>query len=286
MDSVKLYKQAHALHVDVLQLKSNGLKVGFVPTMGALHEGHLNLIRRASKENDQVVVSVFVNPTQFNNKKDLELYPRMLDKDLEVLSSLDFELILFAPVIEEIYPENDSYEPIDLKGLDQVLEGAFRPGHFQGVAHVVRNLFRIVQPHKAYFGRKDLQQLAVIRHMTEHYGFGIEIIGCETLRDASGLAMSSRNLRLSNEQKEDALIICRTLAKVAKWSNIFSPEEVKEKALAYFSDSQLKLEYLEIVDDSSFQLLQEQWSENASCCIAAYCGDVRLIDNMSCKMAQ
>jgi pantoate--beta-alanine ligase len=284
MDTVKLHTQAHNLQKEIYQIKQRGKKVGFVPTMGALHEGHLNLVRRAVEENDQVVVSIFVNPTQFNNKKDLDLYPRMLDKDQDVLRSLGFDVILFAPPTCQVYPNDDVFEPIDLRGLDKVLEGAFRPGHFQGVVHVVRNLFSIVQPNRAYFGRKDLQQLAVIRLMTAHFGFDIDIIGCETLREKSGLAMSSRNLRLSEEERNEALIIYRTMFKVAEWSKLYTPEEVREKAISFFSAGNLKLEYLEIVDDVSFQLLGKKWSASSSCCVAAYCGEVRLIDNMPCKM--
>lgn len=260
--------------------------VGFVPTMGALHEGHLNLVRRAQDENDLVVVSIFVNPTQFNNPADLELYPRMLDQDQKVLSTLGFDILLFAPSTQEVYPEQDVYEPIDLEGLEDVLEGTFRPGHFQGVVHVVRNLFRIVLPHKAYFGRKDLQQLAVIRFMTNYFGFEIEIVPCETLREPSGLAMSSRNLRLSENQREEALIIIHILRKVNEWSKTFTPEEVKQKAVSCFASGNLRLEYVEIVDDLTFKTLDKEWSEMSSCCIAAYCGEVRLIDNMPCKMVQ
>jgi pantoate--beta-alanine ligase len=283
MNTVELHTQASSLQREIDRAKADGKTIGFVPTMGALHEGHLNLIRRAQRENDCVVVSIFVNPTQFNNPRDLELYPRMLDQDQQVLSTLGFDVLLFAPSTSEVYPENDVYQPIDLKGLENVLEGTFRPGHFQGVVHVVRNLFRMVLPHKAYFGRKDLQQLAVIRHMTRFFDFDIEIVACDTLRESSGLAMSSRNLRLSPEEREEALIIYQTLNKVKEWSKTNSPGKVKQLAIEFFPKDKLRLEYLEIVNDHTFEPLNQNWSEHSSCCIAAYCGDVRLIDNMPCK---
>lgn len=285
MNTVELHTQASSLQKEIDRAKTEGKTIGFVPTMGALHEGHLNLVRRAHAENDCVVVSIFVNPTQFNNPRDLELYPRMLDQDQKVLTTLGFPVLLFAPSTSEVYPENDVYEPIDLKGLENVLEGTFRPGHFQGVVHVVRNLFRMVLPHKAYFGRKDLQQLAVIRHMTKVYGFAIEIVACDTLRESNGLAMSSRNLRLSQEEREEALIIYHTLNKVNEWSKTNTPEQVKQLAIASFPEDKMRLEYLEIVDDHTFEPLKQTWSKHSSCCIAAYCGEVRLIDNMLCKSA-
>ena len=286
MNTVELHTQSATLQSVIERSKAEGKKIGFVPTMGALHEGHLNLVKRAYSENDLVVVSIFVNPTQFNNPMDLELYPRMLDQDQKVLSSLGFDILLFAPSTKEVYPEQDVFESVDLRGLEDVLEGTFRPGHFQGVVHVVRNLFRIVLPHKAYFGRKDLQQLAVIRFMTKYFGFDIDIVPCDTLRESTGLAMSSRNLRLSEKEREEALIIIQTLRKVNEWSKTFTPEEVKEKAVSCFSSGNLRLEYVEIVDDLTFKTLDKQWSEKSSCCIAAYCGEVRLIDNMPCKTEQ
>ena len=249
--------------------------------MGALHEGHLELITRAASENDSVVVSIFVNPTQFNNQKDLEKYPRMLDRDIELLSGLPFECILFAPEQSEIYPANELFEVPNLHPLDTVLEGKFRPGHFQGVAHVVHNLLRIVEPDRAYFGRKDLQQLAVIRRMSAHFQLPVEIVACETKRESNGLAMSSRNLRLTEVQKADALILFETLERVKEWRSNHLPSEVRKLAVAFFESGNLQLEYLEIVDENTFEVLLDSWSANSACCIAAYCGEVRLIDNMA-----
>jgi pantoate--beta-alanine ligase len=283
MNFVKLYNIASELQRGISHAKAQGRIVGFVPTMGALHEGHLNLIRLANVETHMVVVSIFVNPNQFSDMKDLAAYPRMLQRDMEVLSSLGFETHLFAPEIDQIYPKTDFFQPIDLNGLDLMLEGAFRPGHFQGVVHVIRNLFQIVNPHRAYFGRKDLQQLAVIRYMTKIYNFSVEIVACETLRETSGLALSSRNLRLSDEQRSESVIIYDTLQKVAEWSKALNPKEVKSKAITFFSKGKLRLEYLELVDDLSFTILDNNWMSPSSCCIAAFCGDIRLIDNMPCQ---
>lgn len=264
---------------DLLQsAKKLGKKVGFVPTMGALHEGHISLVNRAVLENDLVVVSIFVNPTQFNNQEDLKLYPRTLERDLDLLKSIE-NCIVFFPFLDEIYPENEKFTPIDLGALDKILEGKFRPGHFNGVVHVVHNLFKIVLPHTAYFGQKDFQQLAVIRYMNKQYGFPIEVIGCETLRDKSGLALSSRNMRLSEEEKKDALIIWKTLNYIKENKHNFSPKEMQQKAIDFFNQGKLELEYLEIVNADTLNEANDWHTENV-CCIAAYCGKVRLIDNL------
>ncbi len=254
--------------------------MGFVPTMGALHEGHLSLVERALEENFLVVVSIFVNPTQFNNASDLSNYPRTLDSDLELLSIFD-RVIVYAPTVEDIYPKHDFFEPIDLGALDTRLEGAFRPGHFQGVVHVVRNLFHIVQPHSAYFGEKDFQQLAVIRRMVKLLNFSIEIISCPTYRSANGLALSSRNMRLTDQGKSEALIISETLNYMKNLGHDDTPSKLMEQGVAHFSKGKLTLEYLEIVDAESLTKLTDVWSDHAVCCIAAYCEDVRLIDNLA-----
>lgn len=259
--------------------RSEGKSIGFVPTMGALHEGHLALVSRALKQSDSVVVSIFVNPTQFNNSSDLEKYPRMLEKDVDLLNKVG-QVIVFAPSTDEIYPETDFFEELDLEGIDTVLEGQFRPGHFQGVVHVVRNLFQIVQPDKAFFGLKDFQQVAVIRLMVKKLNIPVEIVACPTMRSENGLALSSRNLRLSPEEKDNALIIYKTLKLIKELKPNFSPIEAKQKAIEYFQSGKLDLEYLEIVDSTNLKSLEEHWIDGATCCIAAFCGDVRLIDNM------
>jgi pantoate--beta-alanine ligase len=255
-------------------------ELGFVPTMGALHSGHLDLVKRASAENSLVVVSIFVNPTQFNNQEDLQKYPRTLENDLKVLEDIS-NCIVFVPDVAEIYPENDSFQGMDLQGMDTILEGKFRPGHFQGVVHVVHNFFRLIQPTRAYFGQKDFQQLAIIKKMTEVFTFPIQIVACETVRDDSGLAKSSRNIRLSDFEKIDALIIFETLnfMKVNRL-DYNSPKELKDAAISFFNKGKLELEYLEISESSSLKILEENWSEKTTASIAAYCGEVRLIDNM------
>jgi pantoate--beta-alanine ligase len=280
MTNLSVFSARASLKEAIVSKLKPGSTIGFVPTMGALHEGHLALVERAHKENEIVVVSVFVNPTQFNNPTDLEKYPRMLEADAKKLEELGFSTVLFAPSVEEVYPENDTYDPIDLSGLDKVMEGKFRPGHFQGVVHVVRNLFQIVEPNNAYFGQKDFQQLAIIRHMTKSLKFNINIVGCDTLRQSNGLAMSSRNLRLNEQQKEDALILFKTLDHIKKHKDSFKPQELRSLAIQFFQESNLELEYLDIVDAANLSSLQNDWSEQSVCCIAAFCGDVRLIDNM------
>jgi pantoate--beta-alanine ligase len=281
MSQTSIFKTVATLSAELQKFRYPSKSIGFVPTMGALHDGHIALIKQAASENNILVVSIFVNPTQFNDKKDLDNYPRMLEQDTELLRGLPFECIIFAPDQKEVYPENDLFDVPDFKNLDKVLEGKFRPGHFQGVAHVVHNLLKIVQPDRAYFGRKDLQQLAVIRAMSLHYKLPLGIIACDTKREAKGLAMSSRNIRLSKEQKEDSLIIFQTLQKVKEWRKRLSPLEVRTKAIDYFNKGTLNLEYLELVDERTFELLSDEWSNNSACCIAAYCGEVRLIDNMA-----
>jgi pantoate--beta-alanine ligase len=261
------------------EVQNSSKSIGFVPTMGALHDGHIKLIQRAAAENDVVIVSIFVNPTQFNNQEDLLHYPRTLKKDLSLLEKNCKNYLVFSPEVSEIYPTNDNFQPIELGHLDQVMEGEFRPGHFQGVVHVVHNLFKIVRPTKAYFGQKDFQQLAIIRFVTKKYGFPIEIVACETLRESNGLAMSSRNTRLNENEKVNALIIWETLGFVRKNKTNFSPTELKEQAIQYFETGNLKLEYLEIVYTENL-LEANDWHEPTVCCIAAYCGNVRLIDNL------
>ena len=278
MSSIQLIHKKEELKTVLNSFKIAGKSIGFVPTMGALHEGHKTLVDKASKENELVVISIFVNPTQFNNQEDLALYPRTLEADLDLLKTIE-NGIVFVPSVTDIYPENTSFKPFDLGILDKVMEGKHRPGHFDGVVHVVHNLFEIVEPTKAYFGQKDFQQLAVIRKMNAHYGFPIEIIACETLRENTGLAMSSRNMRLSEQEKKESLIIWQTLQFVKDNKVNFLPDELIIKATDHFKSGNLTLEYLDIVEVDS---LEEaiNWDSQTVCCIAAYCGKVRLIDNL------
>jgi len=276
---MNVFTTRKSLNEALASLKEAKKSVGFVPTMGALHEGHLALVKRALGESDIVVVSIFVNPTQFNNMQDLDKYPRMLQADVELLNTIG-EVLVFAPSVDEVYPENDAYTPLELDGIDKVMEGEFRPGHFQGVVHVVRNLFQIVQPDQAYFGLKDFQQVAVIRLLTKKYNFPIQIIACPTLREPNGLAMSSRNLRLTEKERDDALIIIQTLKYIQSLKATKTPKEAKELAMEYFSNGKLRLEYLEIVNGANLKSLDNEWDDYTVVCLAAFCGAVRLIDNL------
>ena len=260
------------------KLKDQNQSIGFVPTMGALHEGHLAIIERAAKENDYAVVSIFVNPTQFNNTEDLANYPRTIEEDLKLLSNLS-NVYVFQPEVSEVYAENIFFDPMPLGYLASLMEGKYRPGHFDGVVHVVHNLFRLVQPTRAYFGKKDYQQLAIIRMLVNHYQFPIEIVACETWRSNVGLALSSRNKRLSPQGIQDALIIWKTLSFIKERKNKSSILDVKTAAISFFSKGSLSLEYLEFMNENTL-MPAASWEEPVVCFIAAYCEGVRLIDNI------
>lgn len=263
-----------------------GKRVGFLPTMGALHEGHLTLARRAVSENDMAVVSVFVNPTQFNNKTDLETYPRDVERDARLLESVGVKYV-FTPIAEEFYTKEEMEQrfQFDFGGLDQVMEGKFRPGHFNGVVQVVSKLFQIVEPERAYFGEKDFQQLAIIRRMVEVMKFDIEIIGCPIVREASGLALSSRNALLTEEQRKIAANIHAVLAESTTFYSQTTVRELHDSVIAAVNRHDgLEVEYFDIVDGRTLQSI-ESWnaSEYVVGCITVYCGKVRLIDNIRYK---
>ena len=271
------------LQTELSELKAQGKKVGLVPTMGALHAGHASLVKRSVNENDVTVVSVFVNPTQFNDKNDLVKYPRTLDADCKLLESCGVTFV-FAPSVEEIYPEPDtrrfSYAP-----LDTVMEGAFRPGHFNGVCQIVSKLFDIVKPHCAYFGEKDFQQLAIIREMVRQMKFDLEIVGCPIVREEDGLALSSRNARLSAEERENALNISRTLFKSRTFAATHTVSETQKMVEdAIEAAPGLRMEYFEIVDGNTLQKISN-WEDTSYAvgCITVFCGEVRLIDNIKYK---
>lgn len=261
--------------------RSAGKSIGFVPTMGALHEGHGSLISQARKENDIVIASVFVNPRQFNNPDDLLKYPRTTESDIQLLTELHCD-VLFLPSVEEIYAQDYIPPVLDLGILDTVMEGALRPGHFNGVVQVVYRLFDLIHPTRAYFGLKDFQQVAVINYMVKTLKIGVEIVACPIMRDNKGLALSSRNMRLSGLQKEEALLISRTLFDAAEYAKDHTPSETKEHALDFFSKGRMNLEYFEIVDPVTLESIDE-WVPGAIACIVAYAGDVRLIDNYPMK---
>ena len=257
-----------------------GKTIGLVPTMGALHEGHLSLIHQARKDNNIVVVSVFVNPTQFNNPEDLRTYPRTEKEDVEKLidANVDFA---FIPEVAEMYPEPDTRQ-FDLGPVAEVMEGAMRPGHFNGVAQVVSKLFDMVQPDRAYFGEKDFQQIAVIRKMAQLEGFDIKIVSCPIKREADGLAMSSRNVRLTAQQREIAPAIHRTLQTSVDWAKDHTVKEVEKYVVDEINSfPQMSVEYYQIVDGATMQPIDD-WSQSQQPvgCVTVYCGDVRLIDNI------
>ena len=280
---MKLVHTVQELRAELDIQRRAGKKIGLVPTMGALHEGHASLVRRAVKENDIVVVSDFVNPTQFNDKNDLLKYPRTLDADCELLEK-EGAAYVFAPSVEEVYPEPDtrqfSYAP-----LDTVMEGKYRPGHFNGVCQVVSKLFMMVEPDKAYFGEKDFQQLAIIREMVRQMDFKLEIVGCPIVREHDGLALSSRNALLTDEQRHTALAISRALFASVEYSKSHTLAETKQMVEQAIADTEgLELEYYEVVDGDTLQPVAE-WADAPYIvgCITVYCGKVRLIDNIRYK---
>ena len=262
--------------------RANGEVVAFVPTMGALHQGHISLFEKAKKSATKLVVSVFVNPTQFNNPADLINYPRTYEEDREILLSVGAD-VMFFPSESEIYP-NEGVKTYDLDGLDRGMEGPNRPGHFNGVVQVVTRLFDLVDSQKAFFGEKDFQQLAILRHMSRKLGYQTEVIGCETVRESSGLAMSSRNMRLSAEGKARAVVLSECLlwvkAELSKHRPVF---EVLASARARLNKVDgVTLEYLELVDSLTLQIVDDS-SDSIQACVAAYVDGVRLIDNMKVK---
>ncbi len=280
---MKVYKTVSGLSDALDQCCKEGKTIGLVPTMGALHNGHLSLVKRCVAENDVCVVSVFVNPTQFNNSTDLEKYPRTEEADIELLTSANCTFA-FIPSVEEIYPTPDTRK-FDFAPLDQVMEGPARPGHFNGVGQVVSRLFDIVKPTRAYFGEKDFQQLAIIREMVKRYNYNLEIVGCPIVREESGLALSSRNARLSDEEKKIAVNISRALFMSVDLASVKSVEEVKNWVVSTINQfPKLEVEYFEIVNSLTLQPIKE-WSDAdyVTGCITVYCGEVRLIDNIQYK---
>lgn len=279
---MKLFKTKTELSSYLEELRKKNKTIGFVPTMGALHEGHISLTKQSLSQTDYTVVSIFVNPTQFNDPKDLEKYPRTIDKDIEKLKQAGVSIV-FLPEIKEIYPEKDSRN-FDFGNLDKVMEGKHRKGHFNGVAQVVSILFNIVKPTKAFFGLKDFQQLVIVKELVKKYmpDSNIKIVGCEIIREENGLAMSSRNELLSTEQRENASIIHLTLQAAKKLAEKKSVDEIKSFVEQTINQNKfLKVEYFDIVDDTKLEQIKT-WEEKSQKvgCIAVFCGSVRLIDNI------
>ena len=283
---MKVINKTSDLQAIIEQFKNDRKSIGLVPTMGALHKGHLSLVKNSISNNDITVVSIFVNPTQFNNPNDLASYPRTVDKDLELLQTVGCDVV-FAPEADDIYSksETDSRFEFDFEGLDKVMEGKFRPGHFNGVVQIVSKLFDLVRPNRAYFGEKDFQQLAIIRLMTRRYNLPIEIVPCPIVREDSGLALSSRNSLLKDNEKQVASHIYAVLNESRQFVPQTEVEELKQCVIAAIEQKpELKVEYFDIVDGHTLKSIGK-WDEcdYVVGCITVFCGNVRLIDNICYK---
>lgn len=280
---MQILKEKEALRTQVRALKNDQRSIGFVPTMGALHEGHLSLIKQALSTCDKVVVSIFVNPTQFNNLEDLQKYPRTLEKDVALISQLSDDVIIFSPAASEMYGDSISSEEFSFDGLEHQMEGKYRKGHFNGVGTIVKRLFEMVEPDKAFFGEKDYQQLQIIRKLVEKQKLNVEVIGCPIYREENGLARSSRNERLSPGERQNAAFIYQILQKVKSDFGIKSAQDITHWVSSQFeSQPGLQLEYFEIANADDLVSVQEgDMTKKYRAFIAAYSGDIRLIDNIA-----
>lgn len=277
---MKILSTKEELQTELAAIKKAGKTIGFVPTMGALHTGHCSLVKRCVAENDVCVVSVFVNPTQFNNTEDLAKYPRNIERDAALLETQGAQFV-FNPTPDEMYSSEEMHTMFnfDFGGLDLVMEGIYRPGHFNGVVQVVSKLFKLIQPQKAYFGEKDFQQLAIIHRMVKIMGFNIEIVDCPIVREESGLALSSRNERLSADEKQIAIQISHILFESRQLTACQTVQQVQNWVIEQINRVDgLQTEYYEIVDRETLQPAKT-W-DNAIGCVTVYCGPVRLIDNI------
>lgn len=278
---MKILKNKQELINYISEIKTQGLKIGFAPTMGALHQGHLSLYEKARKENDIVISSIFVNPTQFNNPDDLEKYPRTIEVDIELLKNTKNVDAVYTPQIEDLYPNGLERKSYNFNGLENEMEGKSRPGHFDGVGTVVEELFLQVQPNNAYFGEKDFQQLLIIKKLVEQLNLPINIIGMPIYREENGLAMSSRNMRLTPLQREDAKIIFATLSQVQEMFKSSSLEEIHQFVKQTFEHSDFELEYFIIANEKTLQETQQiKDNETYRAFIVVIINGVRLIDNI------
>lgn len=271
------------LSTALAELKNSAKSVGFVPTMGALHKGHVSLMEKSLAENEITVVSIFVNPRQFNNPDDLIKYPRTIDADIQILQQTNVDIVFVPSSIEDVYPENFRVPKVNLGRLEELMEGSMRPGHFDGVVQVLYRFFDLIKPTRAYFGLKDFQQVAVVRKMIKELCLPIEIVPCSIYREETGLAYSSRNQRLTSEQKTEALFIYRSLIQAKELANSNTPKEIMDKMSELYSKSSLSLEYFEIVHPDTLETLSDSWVKGAVACVVAHVGEVRLIDNMEIK---
>ncbi|WP_109302234.1 pantoate--beta-alanine ligase [Aquimarina sp. AU474] len=280
---MQVYEKRLDIVTDVATFKTEKKTIGFIPTMGALHKGHLALVERALEENDIAVVSVFVNPTQFNNSEDLVKYPRTLDSDVELLSGLSDKIIVFAPTPNEVYGPQMASISYNFDGLENEMEGKFRPGHFDGVGTVLKHLFTIVSPSRAYFGEKDFQQLQIVRKLVEIEKMSVQIVGCPIYREPSGLALSSRNKRLTEVQLEAAPLIHKVLKQVKKDFGTESVIKLNEWVSEQFENNEiLELEYFEIAKVSDLKSITKKDNDTKyRAFIAVFAGKIRLIDNIA-----
>ncbi|PWB28474.1 pantoate--beta-alanine ligase [Flavobacterium sp. HTF] len=264
-------------------IKTTNSTIGFVPTMGALHQGHLALMQRSLKENDDTVVSIFVNPTQFNNPEDLAKYPRTLEEDVKKMRVLSDKIILYAPSVEDIYEGDTISQNFDFDGLENQMEGKFRPGHFNGVGTIVKRLFEIVTPTNAYFGEKDFQQLQIVKKLVEKNNLPVNIVGCPIFREENQLAMSSRNERLTAEERKEASIIYKTLTEAKEIFQTNTPEETIEFVKNSFKDNEkFELEYFVIADESTLLSIDHKSKDKKyRAFIAVFVNSIRLIDTIS-----
>jgi len=277
---MQVFKKISDIRSHIAVQKESGKTIGFVPTMGALHEGHIQLVRTSVLQNDITVVSIYINPIQFNNPEDLAKYPRTIEDDLEKLNAAGCDVV-FTPSDEEMYPEPVTTE-MDLGGLEKVMEGRFRPGHFRGVGIVVKKLFELVAPHRAYFGEKDFQQLAIIKYMVQKLSIPVEIVPCATVREADGLAMSSRNMRLTPGQRTVAPGIYAALLNARENYSWFIPSGLEKLIISEIEqNSELRVEYATVANAVSLQPFDDWMDvEHAVVCVAVFAGKVRLIDNI------
>ncbi|WP_370225912.1 pantoate--beta-alanine ligase [Mesoflavibacter sp.] len=278
-----VFRKKDELNAKISSLKEEITTVGFVPTMGALHQGHLSLVEEALANNNLVVVSIFVNPTQFDNSEDLKKYPRNLQQDVDLLNTLSDKIIVYAPTVEDIYEGETKSKKFNFDGLEHQMEGKFRDGHFDGVGTIVKLLFDIVKPNNAYFGEKDFQQLAIIKKLVSKYNIPVNIVGCKIKRDANGLALSSRNTRLKPEHKVVAPFIYKTLKAAKEKFGTKSANKVVEWVENQFANHELlELEYFTIADEATLKTVKRK-SKNKQyrAFIAVYAGKIRLIDNIA-----
>ena len=280
---MKTYKTVKGLQSYLNKQRKAGKTIGFSPTMGALHAGHISLVKSSQSQNDINVVSIFVNPTQFDDKKDLDKYPRLLEEDSKLLRSVKLD-VLFAPNLNEIYPKDYHFDPIDLKGLDRVMEGKFREGHFDGVVEVVKRLLDIVQPNKLYMGQKDFQQFTIIQYMIKHFKLKTKLVVVPIMREANGLAMSSRNRRLSRSQQDKSTILHKKLKEAKTLMDTKTPKQISDRMMRAFKKNDFKPEYFLIADGNTLESITDfKKHKYVVACTAVWAFGVRLIDNMILK---